>query len=185
MNEGKIFEHQFKKSLEKQDFYVIRLVDAPSSFGKDSKMVRFSAKNPYDFIAYHFPYLYCLELKSTKGKSLSFQTAEEYEIGANKTASIKYHQVKGLLEACRSKANIGDKPFRAIFPLFIFNFREVNETYAISISAFVKYMEENLTKKSINISTCREIGTLISQKLLRTNYEYDVSILKNENNIKI
>ena len=152
MNEGKKFEHQFHKSLEKEDFYVLRLVDPPSSFGKDSTRVRFSAKNPYDFVAYKSPYLFCLELKSVIGTSVSFQTEEEAKQKKNTSANIKWHQIESLMKADN---------FDGVEPMFIINFRKTNQTYAIPIAEFIAYTAR-ITKKSINEQDCIKMGILIT-----------------------
>lgn len=167
MNEGKKFEHHFHKSLEKEDFYVLRLVDPPSSFGKDSTRVRFSAKNPYDFLAYKSPYLFCLELKSVIGTSISFQTEEEAKQKKNTSANIKWHQIESLMKAGN---------FDGVEPMFIINFRKTNQTYAIPIAEFIAYAER-ITKKSINEQDCKAMGILIPQTLNRTSYHYNFQFI--------
>jgi recombination protein U len=167
MNEGKKFEHQFHKSLEKEDFYVLRLIDPPSSFGKDSTRVRFSAKNPYDFLAYKSPYLFCLELKSVIGTSVSFQTEEEAKQKKNTSANIKWHQIESLMKADN---------FDGIKPMFVINFRKTNQTYAIPIAEFIAYTER-ITKKSINEQDCTTMGVLIPQTLNRKSYDYNFQFI--------
>ena len=167
MNEGKKFEHQFHKSLEKEDFYVLRLIDPPSSFGKDSTKVRFSAKNPYDFLTYKAPYLFCLELKSVIGTSVSFQTEEEAKQKLNTSANIKWHQIEALMKA---------NNFDGVEPMFVINFRKTNQTYAIPIAEFITYTSK-ITKKSINESDCEAMGTLIPQTLNRTSYHYNFQFI--------
>lgn len=165
MNAGKSFEHQFQKSLLKDKFYTLRLIDPPSSFGKDSTKVRFSAKNPYDFLAYKFPFLFCLELKSVIGTSVSFQTEDEAEQKQNTSANIKWHQTKSLLEATK---------YFPVNAMFIINFRKTNNTYAIPVKDFVSFITSvGFNKKSINECDCGMIGTLIPQKLNRTTYYYN------------
>jgi len=167
MNEGKKFEHQFHKSLEEEDFYVLRLIDPPSSFGKDSTKVRFSAKNPYDFLAYKLPYLFCLELKSVIGTSVSFQTEEEAQQKLNTSANIKWHQIEALMKADN---------FDGVKPMFVINFRKTNHTYAIPIAEFITYIAK-IVKKSINESDCEAMGTLIPQTLNRTSYHYNFQFI--------
>ncbi len=175
MNEGKKFEHQFHKSLEKEDFYVLRLVDPPSSFGKDSTRVRFSAKNPYDFVAYKSPYLFCLELKSVIGTSVSFQTEEEAKQKKNTSANIKWHQIESLMKADN---------FDGVEPMFVINFRKTNQTYAIPIAEFIAYTER-ITKKSINKSECEAMGILIPQTLNRKSYHYNFQSIYEGTSLRI
>nr|DAT71061.1 MAG TPA: penicillin-binding protein-related factor A [Caudoviricetes sp.] len=165
MNAGKSFEHQFQKSLLKDKFYTLRLIDPPSSFGKDSTKVRFSAKNPYDFVAYKYPTLFCLELKSVIGTSVSFQTEEEAKQKKNTSANIKWHQIKSLLEAAE---------YIDVNAMFIINFRKTNKTYAVPIEDFISFITSpDFNKKSINEDDCDMLGLLIPQKLNRTTYHYD------------
>ena len=154
MNAGKSFEHQFQKSLLKDKFYTLRLIDPPSSFGKDSTKVRFSAKT-----------LFCLELKSVIGTSVSFQTEEESKQKKNTSANIKWHQIKSLLEAAE---------YIDVNAMFIINFRKTNKTYAVPIEDFISFITSpDFNKKSINEDDCDTIGLLIPQKLNRTTYHYD------------
>ena len=76
MNIGKVFERNFVKCVP--DYVgVIRIPDPAQSFSHASNL-RFTRKNPYDFIlwnprTYTF---YALELKTVKGKSISFERSE-------------------------------------------------------------------------------------------------------------
>ena len=84
---GKVFENNFKKSMP--DYALLyRLPDAAQSFGKSSNL-RFSNKNPFDFILFDSKWkiLYALELKSVKGKSISFERTKEDK------GDIHYHQI--------------------------------------------------------------------------------------------
>lgn len=53
MNLGKTFEADWKLSIDSNEMYYLRLKDSPSSFGQDSDKVRFTAKNPYDALAFY------------------------------------------------------------------------------------------------------------------------------------
>lgn len=159
MNVGKKFESQFKKSLLKDNFYVVRIPDPPQSFNQSDKQLRFSNKNPFDLIAFKNKTLYCLELKSNNSTSFSIQTNKD-EKGKN----IKLHQIEGLKEASE---------YEGVIAGFILNFRKINKTYFIDINNFLEYFN-NTSKKSINeddIKTHR--GILIPQKLIRVNFTYD------------
>ena len=123
MNEGKKFEQQFKKSLLKDEFYVLRIPDPPQSFNMSDKQLRFSNKNPYDLIAFKDSTLYCLELKSNNSTSFSIQTSKD-----EKGKDIKLHQIEGLKEASE---------YENIIAGFILNFRKINKTYFIDINTFL------------------------------------------------
>lgn len=159
MNEGKKFEKSFILSLEKQGFYVIRLPDPPQSFGMDSNFLRFSNKNPYDFLVYKKNTLFCLELKSCASTSFSIQFEKE-----EKGKDIKIHQIEGLMKA---------REFEGINSGFIFNFRKVNRTYYLDIKKFSNFLK-SISKKSINEEdVVNHKGVLIPQTLLRTKYYYE------------
>src|SRR5690554_2379324 len=123
MNAGKKFETYFKKSLIKDNFYVVRIPDPPQSFNQSDKQLRFSNKNPYDLIAFKNGKMYCLELKTTNSTSFSYQK-DIKEKGKN----IKIHQIKGLTEA--------DYHDKDIIAGFVLNFRKVNRTYFLDINDF-------------------------------------------------
>ena len=117
MNVGKVFENQFKKYIP--EYCVLqRLNDSPQGFIQ-SKLTEFTPKTPCDFIMFdtYNRELWCLELKSTKQKYISFE-----DINSNKEQNkmIHKHQILGLKKFGNYKhVNSG----------FLFNFRdEVNET---------------------------------------------------------
>ena len=158
MNPGKVFEQQFVKSLP-DDFYKLRLHDSASSFGSNDAL-RFSMKSPFDFIIWHKPYMYCVELKSTKANSFSFERSK-CEHG-----EIHYHQIQALLEADKYGATAG----------LVLDFRE-SGTYWLDIKALRKFMNTS-TKKSINEKDImNNSGICIAKQKLRVNYKYDLKSL--------
>jgi penicillin-binding protein-related factor A, putative recombinase len=101
----------------------------------------------------------CLELKSVKGKSISFERTKDDK------GIIHYHQIQGLLEVSK---------YEDILAGFIINFREIETTYFIEISEFCK-MIGNLSKKSFNINDLEEYKyVLIPSQKKRTRYKYDM-----------
>jgi len=163
MNEGKKFELAFKKSLLKDNFYVVRISDPPQSFNQSDKQLRFSNKNPFDLIAFKNKTLYCLELKSNNSTSFSIQTSKE-----EKGKDIKLHQIEGLFNASK---------YENIIAGFILNFRKINNrTYFIDINNFLEFIN-NTSKKSMNEEDIiKNGGKLIPQKLIRANYYYDFNL---------
>lgn len=161
MNVGKDFEQQIKDSMPSDVFYY-RLKDAASSFGQDSSQTRFSLTNPFDFFMYKYPHLYAIENKSTATRSLSFATDKKI-----KGKNIKFDQINEL-KAAADKGLIAG---------FLFNFREVNETYFIFIDDFIKFTK-TYDKKSINVEDVKEFnGFLVPQKLKKVKYSYDINAL--------
>ena len=151
---GKVFEDNFKKSMP--DYALLyRLPDAAQSFGRSSNL-RFSNKNPFDFILFDSKWkiLYALELKSVKGKSISFERTKEDK------GDIHYHQIEGL--------NEWDKYDGTVCGVII-EFRELETTIFINIQV--------IPKKSFNFADLDEYKIkyfIIPQKKLKTNYRYDI-----------
>lgn len=161
MNQGKIFEQDFKSSVP--DYVLLyRLPDAAQSFGNSSKL-RFSRKNPFDYIMWDSKrhILYALELKTVKGKSISFERTKDDK------GEIHYHQVQGL--------NLWDK-YDGIICGFIIEFRELDKCIFISISDY-NSLVDIVTKKSFNMKDLEYNNITyftIDRKLRKTRYSYDV-----------
>lgn len=168
-NSGKEFEEQIKNSVP-PDVYYERIKDPPASFGKDSSSVRFSLKNPYDTYAYKYPFMYAMELKSTKGKSIPFSFTD------NKS-SIKKCQIEGLRRASE---------YKGICAGFLLNFRnEVDSeekiandnTYWFRIELFLMWASA-CGKKSINEKDVIEFGGIKIPQILKVKkYKYDLNII--------
>lgn len=154
MNEGKRFEQNFKKSVPK-DVYYLRLQDSANGFDQTSDTLRFAAKSPYDCILFKDDTMYALELKSTKGKSISF---------SGSSPMIKQHQIDELTRASKFGIKAG----------FVFDFRE-QKTFYVPILAFSDFVLTT-DKKSINIKEVEAIGVEIPKKKLKVNYRYDLSV---------
>jgi len=155
MNEGKRFEQNFKKSIP-ADVYCLRLTDSsPAGFGENENM-RFSIQSPFDFILYKNGKMFALELKSIKGKSISF---------SGSSPMIKPHQVKALTQAAKFGIIAG----------FIFNFRE-NGTYFLTIQKFNDFVSST-TRKSIDLSHCKFEGIEMYETKLKVNSRYDTERL--------
>lgn len=163
--DGKIFEQQWKKSVS-DDMYYLRLKDNPSSFGQDSNFVRFTLDNPFDCFIFYNGFLFPMELKSTELSSISIQRTKE-----DKGKMIKLNQIKGLLESNR---------YDKIHSGFIFDFRNTNNTYWLSIDGFNRFLE-NSNKKSINEKDIIEYkGILVTKVIKRVKYIYNIKELLNK-----
>lgn len=164
-NEGKKFEEDFQNSIP-DNIKIDRLKDPSVSFNiknqnednKKKSAIRFSGRNPYDYILYRYPNQLCLELKTTSSKSFSYKGC---------SPKIQEHQIKGLLKASKY-CDAG----------FILNFRNManNNTYYISIENFLK-ITSMISKKSINENDIKPFSYLISNKIKRTRYKYDIDAL--------
>jgi hypothetical protein len=139
-NVGKVFEDSVKQSMP-DNVFLIRLNDSPQAF-KQSNLTRFTPRNPFDYICFDTKsrILFCLELKSTSNKYMTFDDIDSDE---EKSKMIHKHQIKGLL-----KASI----YPNVVAGFLFNFRlpESEFTYFMEINKFQK-MCESINKKSFNI----------------------------------
>ena len=93
-----------------------------------------------------------VELKSHKGKSIPFD-------------KIREAQLKGLSRATQHKGIYGG---------FIFNFRDLEETYYVPVDAVYRFINRG-ERKSIPVSWCNKVGYLISQSKKRVRYKYNLS----------
>ena len=160
-NIGKVFEQDFVKSIP-DNVGVLRIPDAAQSFFKSSNL-RFSRRNPFDFLIWNPATLtlYALELKTVKGKSISFERSSEEH------GEIHYHQIIGL----DNFENIGE----CVCGLII-QFRELSKTIFLHINEFNK-LASLITKKSFNYKDLIENNIKfveIPQELIKTHYRYDI-----------
>ena len=151
MNEGKRFEADFKASVPK-DVYYLRLHDSTGAFDVEHSQQRFALRSPYDVVLCRDGIMYCFELKTNGGKSMSFSGA---------SPRIKQRQVDELLKAEAAGAVAG----------LILNFRSTGETFFIHASDFKRFTEST-ARKSISIYDARKIGYFIPRRKLRVNYRY-------------
>lgn len=166
MNQGKVFEQNFKKSCEKQNILCIRLNDSSTSFIME-KNARFTPQNPCDFITNCNGTMIPIECKSTEYNSFSIQFEKE-----EKNKMIKLHQINSMVQFSL---------FPEVYPCFIFNFRvKENDdsgeeiTYLMHISDFSNFMAET-DKKSINkLNIVQYGGIRVEQKKLFKNYSYNL-----------
>ena len=125
-NNGKNWEQLCKRYLEKDDYYVIRLQDSPSSFGRDSKAVRFTTSNIADYIVYKHPELYLIECKSFIGASMPF-------------GNIREVQLNGMLEPM-------DKDIKGVKAGFLVEARKYGRYFYVDVSRVVEYINASERK---------------------------------------
>lgn len=110
--------------------------------------------NIADFIMYAFPNLFLLELKSVKGRSIPFSRLNGKQLKMLEVASKK----KGVRAG------------------FLFNFREVEQTYYINVHDVIDYIR-TADRKSFPLDWCKEKGLLVKQTKKISRYKYHVSEL--------
>lgn len=140
-NTGKVFERQFEKSVP--DYCLThRLKDTAQSYNKSSN-TRFTWQQPCDYFLFDTikRLFYCLELKSTKSKSMTF---EDIDLEKQQSKMIHKHQILALDDFSK---------YDNVIAGFMFNFRDeknnVERTYFQNIKMFMK-MYNDINKKSFN-----------------------------------
>lgn len=154
MNPGKRFEADFKASVPKGVYY-LRLHDSANSFSGAGEGTRFALKSPYDCILCKDGEMYCIELKSHKGKSLAF---------AGSSPAIQQRQIDELMKARAAGAVAG----------LVINFRDYEETWFVD-AADMKDFVNTTTKKSVNLDDVKSMGMKIPSRKLKINYRYDIT----------
>lgn len=166
-NVGKNFESIIKKDCPNYA-KVTRIPDPPQSFTQRSD-TSFSVKNPYDYEIFDSLHRieYCLELKSTSQKYLSYHTCEQDEKD-KKNANIQWHQIDGLTKASK---------YNNVVAGFLCNFRLDNGEqllYFLHIKDFNRFRND-ANKKSINIMDIVLYGGIkINGIKKRVNYKWDL-----------
>lgn len=160
-NEGKRFEDDIKKSAPEYAL-LYKLPDPSQSFGGSSTL-RFSRKNPFDFLIWDSinKNLFAIETKTVKGKSISFERSKD-EHGV-----IHIHQINSLKE--------WDK-YNGVICGFIIEFRQIEITIFIDIKTFCK-LSNLITKKSFTIDDLDNNNLkyiVIPQVKKRIRYIYDL-----------
>lgn len=176
-NVGKNFESVIKSSAPSY-LKVTRIPDPPQSFTKRED-TRFSHKNPYDFEAFDTIHRiqYCLELKTTSQKYVSYHTSAKDEIDG-KSANIRWHQIEGLTNASE---------YDCVIAGFLLNFRLDNGEqllYFLNIKDFNKFRKDT-NKRSMNIMDIALCGGIkISGEKKRVNYNWNLDeLLKSQSKI--
>lgn len=166
MNIGKKFEQQFYLSVPKYCF-IYRLKDSSQSFIRETNS-KFSWDNPCDYFLFDTKnrIMYCLELKTTGGKSISFENINSTE---KENKMIHKHQIKSLLKF---------SDYNNVVAGFIFNFRNEKDNTQRTYFQAVKNFEEmciNIKKKSFNeIDLLMHSAIKINGEKKRVNYHWDI-----------
>ena len=170
MNSGKVFESDIKASIPSYCFYY-RLPDPPQSFHQSSSL-RFSWKNPCDAFIFNTKAskLICIELKSTKSKSISYELIDISEKQPNRM--IHKHQIQALTDFGK---------YNNIISGFIFNFRDeaafIERTYFQRINDF-NFMIQELSKHSFNeFDLLKHNSLIIPGRKKKVHYAWDLEPL--------
>lgn len=105
--------------------------------------------------------LYALELKTVKGKSITFERTKD------ESGEIHFHQIEGLNEWNRYNGTICG---------LVIEFRKIETTVFIEIKEFNRLLTL-ITKKSFNYDDLENYQikhTIIAQTKARTRYTYDI-----------
>lgn len=166
---GKTFEKDFKNSVPNY-MYVQRINDLPLAYLR-SESIKFAPKRPYDFFVFDAfrGLLYCIELKSTKYKSMSFDDIDGEE---SDNRMIKKHQLVTLKKLSK---------YNNLISCMILNFRDderdVQRTYYITIERFLD-MANEIGKQSFNeVDLIMHGATVIPGEQLRTHWTWDLESL--------
>lgn len=168
-NVGKVFEKQFEKSVP--DYCLVhRLKDTAQSYNKSSN-TKFTWQQPCDYFLFDTikRIFYCLELKTTKYKSMSFEDVDSDE---KQNKMIHKHQILALHKFSK---------FDNVTAGFVFNFRDeknnMERTYFQNINDFVVMCKE------VNKSSFNEMDLLLNNAIKingdkkRVNYTWDIDEL--------
>ena len=174
---GKIFEEDFRSSIDKDRCLLIRLNDQPQSFAKTAK---FSLKPYCDFILYDsLTKLFVpIELKTTKYRSMSYEDINEDK---SNNAMIHKHQLEKLFEFSK---------YDGVKSGLLLNFRteetNVQRTYYISIQNFLD-MCQKINKKSVNEIDLLSVGNAIKVNgaKKRSRYLWDINELLDKINMNM
>lgn len=153
MNEGKRFEHDMKKSITDNIFY-LRLKDSAGTW-QGGENTRFTPSNACDCILHYAGVLFLAELKSHKGKSIPFNCFRE-------------SQLRELAKVTPRKNEVA---------IAILNFRDLAETYIVFFADIIDFIDEckrNDTRKSLPLDWVRDVGCFLPQKLKKVRYTYSI-----------
>lgn len=126
------------------DFFIERYKDDTAGF--------YGVSNPADYRIYKYPYTFLLELKTHQGVSIPID-------------KIRPNQIQGMLKAVQHEGVYGG---------FIINFRDLEETYYVSVESMIKFILY-ADRKSIPVEWCRRTGVRIKQIKKRVRYSYNLS----------
>lgn len=165
---GKVFEENWRKSCP-DHIFIYRPPDAAQSFNPSSTL-RFSNKSPCDYFMFNGKYLFCLELKTVKGTSISFENSKSDK------GVIHYYQIDTLKKFSK---------YENIIAGLVLDFRKSDNTYFLNINEWDNLVS-NIIKKSFNEKDLTKYSNpiLIEKRKLKVNYRYDIEKLFQDIHLK-
>lgn len=141
---GKTWESDFRESFKgtKLEKGLMRLHDVTNGFS--------GCNNPFDFLVYSYPNLFCFELKAVQDRRLDF-------------AKIRPNQVEGLSKWSENKGVIAG---------VLVNFYTYSQIFFVPIQLILKLKESG--KKSINLDFCNEYCYKVDGSKKRTRFRINV-----------
>lgn len=171
VNAGKQFESDFRYSIPKTKGYLLQRFNDSSQSYQKCKDVKFTPKNPCDFILFDTSkkILYFLELKSTKYKAITF---EDVNYNDEQNKMVHKHQIKALTKF---------SDYANVVGAFLFNFRDednnMERTYYQDIKDFNR-MCKDINKQSFNeVDLLLHKAIKISGVKKRIHYIWDIENL--------
>ena len=141
---GKNFEEDFRNSVKgtKLDKCLLRLYDVTNGFS--------GCNNPFDFLIYSYPNVFCLELKAVQDKRLDF-------------AKIRPNQLEGLSKWGENKGVVAG---------VVVNFYTFGEIFFIPVEVINLFKSHG--KKSINMEMCEKYCYRVDGSKKRTRFRINV-----------
>lgn len=136
-NTGQLFQNNIQRSLLPTTYYY-RLIDGPGAWSQGDK-ARFTPSNLCDYVIFLDGCLYMTEAKATAGKSLPF-------------GNVRASQKKGYKKLEKQKEKV-----EGLHGLFLIEFWELKETYAVFSEDILHYMK-TADRKSFPIAWLEEVG---------------------------
>ena len=141
---GKNFEYDFKSSFKgtKYERGLLRLHDVTNGFS--------GCNNPFDFLIYSYPNIFCMELKAVQDKRLDF-------------AKIRPNQLEGLSKWSENKGVVAG---------VLVNFYTFGEIFFIPVEVINLFKSHG--KKSINMEMCEKYCYKVDGSKKRTRFRINV-----------
>lgn len=141
---GKNFEYDFKSSFKgtKYERGLLRLHDVTNGFS--------GCNNPFDFLIYSYPNIFCMELKAVQDKRLDF-------------AKIRPNQLEGLSKWSENKGVVAG---------VLVNFYTFGEIFFIPVEVINLF--KSYGKKSINMEMCEKYCYKVDGSKKRTRFRINV-----------
>jgi recombination protein U len=148
MGPGKKFEQDFQNSVP-TGFYYYRLRDAAG--WRVGTETRFSVSNDYDLFMYALGSLFAIELKTSKGTSIPFN-------------SLRLNQEQGLMKAAAHEGVLAG---------VLVQMRKYDEIFWVPIWEWVS-AKARLSRKSLGMTELRDIGIPVAFWRPRTRIKVNV-----------